>query len=217
MKKQFFAASAFAFLISFGSFGQQMGRVKFEDLRKPLIFRISPFHFFDRSLQIQTEFFDTKDYKKSFQLSVTGTYRDDNRISDLGFSMELQGRYYPRKFSVDSLPWVRNKAFGLYFGYGVQFGFNEYEISDFSQNPFQDNLKINSRWATPFFCFGYQLIVGEALYIDFYLGGGLKFNNVEYEYNDASMNFEQYNEPSIFDRAYKGIIPKVGFTVGIGL
>jgi hypothetical protein len=196
-------------------------RVKFEDLRKNRIFKLSPFHFFDRSLNVQGEFFVSPMYKNSLLIGLTGMYRDTKNRTDQGISIEIQGRYYPRAFSADTMPYVRNKASGFYLAYGAQIGANEKkEISGFwdRNGVYSSNdLKTNSAWVTPFFCFGYQIIAWETLFVDVYLGGGMKINNVSYSPEiQRNSNFIE-EDPSIFDRAYKGIIPKLGFSVGIGI
>jgi len=202
------------------------GRVKFEDLRKKVIFKLSPFHFIDKTLNVQTEIFTDAQYKNSFQISLNGMYQSNRTVSDIGGSIELQGRYYPRSFKPDTMPWVWNKVAGLYFGYGAQLGANEYWKS--SYEPVYDAFKNyvgdvegkrtwNSQWVTPFFCFGYQLIVWETLYIDVYLGGGIKINSVTRKFENIQNNDLNNDNPVIFDRYYKGIIPKMGFSIGIGL
>lgn len=192
-------------------------RPKFEDLRKPNIFKLSPFHFFDYSLNGTFEVFDRKNYKRSLIISLTGTYRDQRNYSDKGGAIEIGGRYYPRAFRADSIVWGRNRAYGIYLGYGVQVGLNSQNRIDtyytINGNPMTQDHKINSKWATPYFCIGYQILAFETLYIDVYAGGGMKLNEVSY--TNRSVDYI-YSEPNIFDRDYKGIIPKMGFTIGIG-
>ena len=213
----------FAMFLGITSYAQTYNsRIKFEDLRSKKIFKLSPFHFFDRSLNVQGEFFTSPTYKNSLLVGLTGMYRDDKNKSDKGIALEIQGRYYPRAFSADTTPYIRNKAAGFYLAYGAQFGINETsEISgstDLITRIYTSNdLKTKSAWVTPFFCFGYQVIAWETLYVDFYLGGAIKINDVTYspEIQTGSNFFN--SEPSIFDRVYKGILPKIGFAVGIGI
>jgi hypothetical protein len=217
-----FAILIFIILLGYEGLSQTYNnRIKFEDLRKNKIFKLSPFHFFDRSLNVQGEFFVSPTYKNSLLIGLTGMYRDTKNRTDKGISLEVQGRYYPRAFSADTMPFIRNKAGGFYLAYGAQFGVNENkEISglwDINGVYSSNDLKTKSAWVTPFFCFGYQVVAWETLYVDIYLGGGMKINNVSYSPDiQKNSNFIE-EDPSIFDRAYKGIIPKLGFSVGIGI
>lgn len=191
-------------------------RPKFEDLRKPHVFRLSPFHFFDFSLNGTLEIFDSRTYKRSLIVSLTGIYRDQRNYSDKGGALEVGGRYYPRSFRADSIVWGRNRAYGIYLGYGVQLGINtQRNINQFDPNGLPSTWisEIESRWATPYFCIGFQILAFETLFIDVYAGGGMKLNEVSY--SNQMQNYIN-TEPSIFDREYKGIIPKMGFTIGIG-
>jgi len=208
----------FVLFLGFSSYAQTYNsRVKFEDLRRKKIFKLSPFHFFDLSLNVQGEFFTSPTYKNSLLIGFTGMYKDTKGKSDQGFALEIQGRYYPRAFAADTAPFIRNKAAGFYLGYGAQLGANENTSRSGFNNLISQNFKTESAWVTPFFCFGYQLIAWETLYVDFYLGGGIKINNVSYtpDVNRISSFIDE--DPSIFDRAYKGVIPKIGFAVGIGI
>jgi len=219
-----YAILQLAFVMYFGFDGySQMykNKLKFEDLRKSKVFKLSPFHFFDRSLNVQGEFFTSSTFKNSLLIGLTGMYRDDKNVADKGIALELQGRYYPRSFSADTIPFIRNKAAGFYLAYGAQLGINEkstYNGYYYNNGSYNSEFRTKSAWVTPFFCFGYQVVAWETLYVDFYLGGAIKINDVSYSPEFApSLNYAVDSEPSIFDRAYKGILPKIGFAVGIGI
>lgn len=197
------------------------GKVKFEDLRRPFILKISPFHFFDRTLNVGGEIFMDKTYKKSMYVAVNGTYQDNSRRMDKGVSADLQFRYYPRFFKADSAGWIRNSASGFFVGIGATIGTNKLEELDYYDytNNQQYKYSINSQWVTPAIVFGYQFIAWEALYFDVYLGGGIKINDVSYKTENNNPNFstDVISEANIFSRYYKGILPKAGFTLGVGL
>lgn len=193
------------------------GKVKFEDLRRPVVLKISPFHFFDNTLHLGCEIFKTSTYKVSLMVAGNLTYREGRTISDKGGSFEFQARYYPRGFKPDSTSWIRNSASGFYIGLGATLGTNEYKenIYDMVDNSF---VQANSQWVTPAVVFGYQLIIWDALYLDLYLGGGMKVNDVVYKSFSTNTKAEDYlsSNSSIFSRYYKGILPKAGFTLGVG-
>lgn len=193
----------------------------FKDVRKSMVFGLSPFHFFDNSISVSGEFFSS-DYRKSARLVLTGTFRDVPKLSDKGFALEVSGRFYPKSFQCDSAMWSRNGASGIYLGYGAQAGFNEY-IDNNKFDYYGNNAKLEqtSTWVTPFVCFGYQFTLYEVLYLDIFVGGGIKFNNVNREFSGNTTgiytNPDYQENPNIFQREYRGILPKIGFTLGLGL
>jgi len=200
----------------------------YEDLRKPNVIKISPLHLFDNQFQLTGEFFKKSDYKSSFVVSGNFIYADNDRVSDQGFALDLQRRIYPRSFSSDSTPFYRNSAGGFYLGLGMQLGYNEYRDKSISRivnkqgypyDYFSEKLNVHTqnKWAQPYVVLGYQVIVWDALYIDFFVGGGLKMNFVSKSAPDASLNMDDYyTDPDIASRYYKGIIPKAGITMGVG-
>lgn len=195
--------------------------IPFEDLRRKSVIKLSPFHFFDRSIQLNSEFFK-ENYKTSFVAGFTGTYRDDKEVSDQGFALELQARHYPRSFRVDTSRWVENGAYGVYFGVGVSAGANVYKSkSDYYSSSYtmaSGSTTANSHWVTPSVFIGYQLIVWDAMFLDFYIGGGMKMNDVKKSSSLPGINPElEMTNGSIFSRYYKGILPKLGFTLGVGI
>lgn len=196
-------------------------RVPFEDLRRTFILKLSPFHFFDNTLHLGGELFLHKSYKNSIYLGLNGTYVDNRSKVDQGGALEIQYRHYPRSFRADSSSFIRNGGNGFYVGMGVTLGINKYQAKDyyFSSSSENGTYTINSQWITPHVIFGYQLIAWEALYFDVYLGGGIKINDVKYNIpNGFSTDFENdiISQANIFDRFYKGILPKAGFTLGVG-
>lgn len=224
MKSSFIAfALFFSATLVFGQnnpfFNANLKKKEFKDVRKNMVFGLSPFHFFDNSISVSGEFF-SKSYKKSVRLALTGIYRDNKRLSDKGFAMELSGRYYPKSFECDSMVWGRNMASGIYLGYGAQAGLNEYiqyDLMFYNQNSSTTeyiDIKETSLWVSPFVCFGYQFTLYEVLYVDVFVGGAIKFNDVDR--SNPVLGYGEEN-PNIFQREYKGIMPKIGFTIGLGL
>lgn len=194
-------------------------RVPFEDLRRPFILKLSPFHFFDNTLHLGGEIFLHKTFKNSIYLGLNGTYVDNHSKVDQGGALEIQYRHYPRSFRADSSSFIRNGGNGFYVGMGATFGINKYQAKDYYFSNGTGTYTINSQWITPHVIFGYQLIAWEALYFDVYLGGGIKINDVSYTIpNGSSTDLENdiIAQASIFDRFYKGILPKAGFTLGVG-
>lgn len=202
-------------------------RKTFEDLRKPIVLKLSPFHFFDRQLSVTGEFFG-KNYNRSTAITLNLIYADNSKIYDFGTSFSVERRFYPRGFKPDTSNWLRNSAKGFYFGFGVQGGYNEFNDREFNRyyyDPYtgngttlSDDVTITSQWLAPSVSIGYQIILWEALYIDAYVGGGVKFNDTKKSSPNSNANlFQYYDSPDIFSRYYKGIIPRVGITLGMGI
>jgi len=227
MKKSFilslillFSLSAFA-----GNNWNPTTRKPFEDLRKPIALKLSPFHFFDRQLSLTGEFFNKK-FQRSTAVTLNLIYADNSKIYDFGTSLNIERRFYPRGFNPDTTNWFRNMARGFYFGLGVQGGYNEFTDREYNYyDPYNgyptgpvDEVTITSQWLTPSVSIGYQIILWEALYLDGYIGGGIKFNDTKKTAKDGAANLNgYYSSPDIFSRYYKGIIPRVGITLGMGL
>lgn len=201
-------------------------RKPFADTRKKTILKISPFHFFDNSFCLAGEFFLSPIYKNSLLVTVVGSFQDQVQKSDKGFSIEFGGRYYPIGFNADTSIWYRNQSSGFYMGYGAQFGMNEYKTNQsfYDYNNLVGSKTIDytqtrkSMWVTPYICFGYQLTIFEAFFLDIFVGGGVKLNQVDKSTfpNMAGFDLENEQNPNIFNRYYKGILPKLGFTIGMG-
>jgi hypothetical protein len=219
-----FSLSAFA-----GNNWNPVQRKRFEDLRRPIILKLSPFHFFDRQLSLTGEFFN-KSYNRSTAITLNLIYADNSKIYDAGTSFNIERRFFPRGFNTDTSNWIRNSAKGFYFGLGVQGGINEFNDREYYQNysiydpitntysNLTDNVSIKSQWIAPAVSIGYQFVLWEALYVDAFVGGGIKINDTQKSSGNSSVNFSQYyNDPSIVSRYYKGIIPRVGITLGMGL
>ena len=216
-------------IAAFADTGWNPNRKKnFEDLRKPIIVKLSPFHFFDRQLSLTGDFFD-KSYRRSTAITLNLIYADNSRVYDVGTSLQLERRFFPRGFMPDTSNPNRNSASGFYFGLGLHLGYSEYnDIERYRSSNYDpitgmiiytnDDVSITSMWASPMVSLGYQLILWDALYLDAYVGGGIKFNQTEKTANKKSMDISQYyQDPDIFSRHYKGIVPRVGITLGIGL
>lgn len=231
MKRTIAAAAFFFFagLSVFADTGWNPTRKKnFEDLRKPIVLKLSPFHFFDRQLSLTGDFFD-KSYRRSTAITLNLIYADNSRVYDVGTSLQMERRFFPRGFMPDTSNPNRNGASGFYFGMGLQLGYSEYnDLERYRSSIYDpntgmmiytnDDVSITSMWASPMVSLGYQLILWDALYLDAYVGGGIKFNQTEKKANKKSLDIDQYyQDPDIISRHYKGIIPRVGITLGIGL
>ncbi|HOY96749.1 MAG TPA: hypothetical protein PK509_13480 [Catalimonadaceae bacterium] len=204
-------------------------RIPFEDLRKKKTIRISPFHLFDNQFNVSWEFFNPG-YSRSHVITASIIYADNASKSDGGFSIDYQGRIYPRTFKPDSLAIYNNSASGFYMGLGLQAGYCEFRNKNLQRDIYTNtpyggqyrtqvpvNVMTNNLWVNPYIGLGYQFILWESLYADLFVGGGLKINNVSKSSPDKSLDVNEfYTNPDITDRYFQGIIPKVNLCVGVG-
>lgn len=216
-----------SFLSFAGNNWNPTGKKPYEELRKPIVLKLSPFHFFDRQLSLTGEFFN-KNFTRSTAVTLNLIYADNSKIYDFGTSFNIERRFYPRGFNPDTSNYLRNLARGFYFGFGVQGGYNEFNDREAYRNYYDpttgmystlnNDVTITSQWITPAVSIGYQIILWEALYVDGYIGGGIKFNDTQKTSGSGTSNISQYyTSPDIFSRYYKGIIPRIGITLGMGL
>jgi hypothetical protein len=186
-----------------------------EDLRRPFILKLSPFHLFDNTLHLGGETFLNKTYKSSIYLGLGGTYADKKLKSDIGGSVDLQFRYYPRTFHIDSSSSLQSAASGLFIGFGITCGINELRKKDNGQF-YSDSYDITSQWITPSVVLGYQIIQWESLFVDVFIGGGMRITNVTYTASSPSFENDVLSNGNLYSRYFKGVLPKAGLTIGLG-
>lgn len=215
-------------MLSLVSMAQTTGEMPAEEPKKSpfprrAVLRFSPFHFFDNSVQMSLEGFLDKSFKRSIVLAPILYYADNDRRKENGFAAELQYRSYVLGFKPYKLGASIRRARGFYFAAAVAAGqstITTYE-QDYSifPNPFpryQENVKLDCRWITPSVLLGFQFTIWEVIYVDLAIGGGLKINEVVPSYlnNNGSTYYE---EPNVFSRDYKGFMPRVNLSIGVGL
>ena len=204
-------------------------RIPFEDLRKRKTIRISPFHLFDNQFNLSCEFFNPT-YTRSHVLTSSIIYADNDSKADGGFSLDYQGRIYPRGFRPDSLAIYNNTASGFYMGLGIQAGYCEFRNKNlqreiYTKTPYGGttrtqvpaNVMTQNIWVNPYIGLGYQFIIWESLYADVFLGGGLKINRVSKTSPDKTLDMNEfYTDPEFIDRYFQGIMPRVHVCFGVG-
>lgn len=187
----------------------------FEDLRRPFILKLSPFHLIDNTLHLGGELFINKNYKSSLYLGLGGTYADKKLKSDIGGSIDVQFRYYPRTFRVDSSSSFQSAASGLFIGFGLTCGSNELRKKDDGLY-FSDSYRITSQWITPSVVLGYQIIQWESLFVDAFIGGGIRMTKVSYTASSPTFENDVLSNANLYSRYFKGVLPKAGLTIGLG-
>ena len=205
-----------------------------EDILKRNIVKITPQHFIRNTLYASYERFSPS-MKSSVQYSLGLLYRRD-RSSWSGFNdyetqggvlAEVQGRYYVPAFR-QLVSARNNRAFaqGIYLS-----GFLRGEYAQIdgaytvwnSMGNFQEQRPVSDRVLAinPGFTIGYQRTLWQFIYLDMYLGGGLRIASISRGQTmppgSGFYNSSFYGGGDILDLAYRGILPKAGISIGIGL
>jgi hypothetical protein len=169
--------------------------------------KISPFHLFDGTFYTSIE----KNLNNDRSFYLAGGYRLSDNGDDIGWMGELQIRKYLFRFnkseSLGDSPF--SGVYGGLYGNGKYFSESEseysyydYEIDGFSY--YQDDYEIKQ--VEGGVMMGIQFVFHKKLSLDFFVGGGLRASEITGMYR-----FTPYSP----ERGYTGIVPKVGFDVGI--
>jgi len=182
-----------------------------QDGAKALI-KNSPFHFFDGTFNMSYE----KTISNSKSLNFSGGFHlQDNSWSsedDIGWIGDLQLRKYLINFkkqkSVLSGVYVAPYIKGAYFSseedwqdYGY-YDENDLWIEEDYYNSYSKEIK-NIQGGL---LMGAQLLFGNIISLEVFLGGGIQYAEVE------GFNSDYYNTSNM--KEYTGVIPRIGFNIG---
>ena len=170
------------------------------------LIKMAPLQFFRNTFELGLESFDY-DYKRSANLDLGYRSGSSEWEDAQGYHVEIGYRRYAPAM-VYKTRGDHNFYRGLYYGLSVR---GEYFEGHTTNNSFNDyGMKVKS--LAPGFTLGWQKTLWEAIVLDVYLGGSVRFSKTEYV--DGNSTQESF---SIFDPRYEGIMPKVGVKIGIAL
>lgn len=181
------------------------------------IFKFSPQHMFLSTLAVSGEMFNEKRIFSN-QISLQMKYREGYDNSASGFAAEYMFRAYPGKFKVEKKLGVE-KAAGYYAGFFAQgFSFTEKDMEyiDYpNPNPTYEEKEVVLKNSGIYggFVFGRQISIGDYFYADFYLGAGIRMANASVNYEETYL---ERDSKEFFRSGYSGMLPKMGFSFGIG-
>lgn len=192
------------------------------------VFKLSPQHFIDNSLKVGVERFK-RERSGSFAVFLTGMI-DNDQFSTYSFDEGYDGialEFQLRKYISAMKPTTsrQGKTFhqGVYGAAYAQGGY--YEGASKGETYQYDPVTGNS---TPVyynyvhritnggfgFTIGYQKTLWEVVFLEAFIGGGIQFSGNEV----SGIKVDNYfNGDGITDPAYRGILPKIGLNIGIGL
>ena len=190
--------------------------------------KLSPFHFFDGTLYVSYE--KALENNRSIQLDGGLLVADNGK--DYGWMGELQLRSYlfSSKFAGNSVLsgfyaglYVNGKYFNEYnewrewntivepyweYVYNKD-GTENWEESVWHQGEYSE-ITVKERYDVKQgeggVIFGFQKIINKALSFDLFLGGGIRGAQID------GKKLDRFHE---IDRGYTGVVPKVGFSLGI--
>lgn len=195
----------------------------------------SPFHFIGNTFHMSYE--RVFDEDKSFNLSggfhlsgynwdndaemggVGSVYYDRN--SEIGWSGEIQIRKYIVNFKNSTsvlnglyvAPYVKGSYFSEEYsydnGYYMEGYYDEEDVwvsACYAEDIVDSDREVKS--AQGGVVMGVQYLFVDALSLDFFVGGGVK-------YAESSGGEAYWADDTIWDRAYSGVLPKVGFNIGV--
>lgn len=164
--------------------------------------KISPFHFLDGTIYATYE--RALNNNNSFALS--GGYRLSDNADEYGWMGELQLRKYIFKPSINSSS--ESSLAGIYAGlYGNGKYFVEQYEKNYSNTHRSSTQEYDVKQMEGGVLMGMQILFSEKLSLDLYAGGGLRYS----EFDNKPMYLDLYSP----ERGYTGIVPKIGFDIGL--
>jgi len=220
MTKSFFLTILYVSVIA--AYGQ--------DTDTPLsrtVFKLSPQHFTHNSLKAGVERFN-ETHSSSFAIFLTGMMGNKNESfygnGYDGLAGELQFRKYisPMKSytSKNNRPYHQ----GVYGAAYLQGGYYTGEFRGQSQHydPISglytwENYNYTENIANGGFGFtiGYQKTLWQVIFLEAFVGGGVQLSSSRY--TGMNGNAEDFRDEGITSPLYRGILPKIGLHIGIGL
>lgn len=192
------------------------------------VFKLSPQHFTENSLKGGVEHFN-KDHSASVSVLITGRM-EKNEHSYYGDGYDgLAGELQLRKYisPMKAVTLKNNKIYyrGIYAGLYVQGGAysgdfkREYIFYDQTtggtvreiQYDYEEHV---GNWGGGFLI-GYQQTFWDVIFVEAFVGGGIQFSD---RITTGKLpNTPDYSYYGITDPYYRGILPKIGLNIGIGL
>jgi hypothetical protein len=192
------------------------------------IAKLSPQHFIDNSLKAGIERFN-KTHSGSIAFFITGRIENEENNFDIdghsGIAGELQFRKYisPMKTRLSKRNNLVNQGIygAAYLQGGSYSGDFEGENFDYDPNTRQYTNRVEYAYKEKVINYGFGFTIGfqkslwQVIFLDAYIGGGIQFADNTVTGTRPDYDFQRYS--GIGDPTYKGILPKIGFQIGIGL
>ncbi len=187
-----------------------------------------PTYIFRSTLQIGIQRFN-KYQDRSFNLYAGITGFSNEYLQENGYNLEMQYRFYVKRFKVRTNFNEKSYQQGIYVGIWTraeQFEQN-YDYQNIDYFDIQGNLTPLSYKGTRNIealsggiQFGFQQTFAEHFFIDLYVGGGYRAANVETQTEIQSTENTKHQDilrwhNGIFNRIYQGVLPRAGLSFGV--
>lgn len=187
-----------------------------------------PTYIFRSTLQIGIQRFN-KYQDRSFVLYGGITGLSSEFLKENGYTAEAQYRFYVKRFKVRTNFNEKSYQQGIYVGIwvrGEQFEQNyDYENVSYFENTGREIILTykgtrNTQALSAGIQFGFQQTFAEHFFIDLYVGGGVRSANIDIQTENQNTDKIQHSDiirwhNGIFDRTYKGVLPRAGFGLGV--
>ena len=166
--------------------------------------KVSPFHFLDGTIYTTYE----RAIKNNTSFALSGGYRLSDNGDEYGWMGELQLRKYVFKPAINESSESKLAGFygGLYFN-------GKYLVENHASHYWQNDIRIKNNYEYEVkqmeggIIMGVQILFSSKLSLDLFAGGGLR----DAQFENKPLGLEFYSP----ERGYTGIVPKVGFDIGI--
>lgn len=181
--------------------------------------KIAPFQFIDNTFFLMYEGFNA-DYTNSINIGLGFKTSSGFNSEETGFKYELQYRFYVDGFkgysgSKNGNAYRRGIYASIFFSglyTRVNSTFSSFDpVGNFSR--IDDNTQTINAF-NPGVTLGLQRSFWDILYIDFYVGGGVRLADVSNSNDMFPTNRSDFT--NIYDVDYQGVFPKIGVNLGIG-
>jgi hypothetical protein len=174
------------------------------------LIKISPLQFFSQTLELSVEMLN-HDYSRALQISGSLRSGQSDYIDGHGAGGTLAYRKYVRPLTT---PTQRNPEAvqGIYYSVFLKADYFTGEEQYWGQSQF-DKTEEEIASVSPGFSIGLQRTIFEVLFLDVYIGGGIKFAAVNY----VGFTPSEQLDYDVFHPGYDGIYPVVGIKIGVGL
>lgn len=181
------------------------------------VFKISPQHFFNSTFQFGTELFNGT-WSRSANIDV-GIRSGSQSYNDVkGFSTEIGYRKYVKPMTLRTRKSSRQFYQGVYYNFFVSgsyfSGYQDGYRYDSSGAPVYNNPKVTFKSYGAGFYMGLQKTLWEVVFMDVYVGGGIKVTETN---RSRQIGNFYYDDDNFSEPGFEGIYPKIGVKFGIGL
>ncbi len=195
--------------------GYSQNSDKVKDYRS--VVKLSPIQLGSSTFQLNFEQY-FKDRKYSLLLSPALLLRENGNETLLGFKGNIQYRFY-----LNHLTKPKNRTWGMhnigfYVGPYIEYlyakedyvgGYYDEATNEYISSVYTKEVKSIQGGAIT----GLQLDIFPRLVLDLFLGGGIKYADVNDSLKPLAEG-EYYEDYSILEREYTGVLPKAGLQIG---